>query len=198
MDVPMLLREFRQTTKFKPDDIDDVIIGKILDAADQAPSAGKLDPWKFIVIRDGGTKTKLAEASLHMPFVRDAPVVIVVCGDIERAHGKYAARGERLYVIQDTAYASLLIMLACKSLDIGCYFVRAFDEEKVRELLDIPESIRPFTIIPIGHPLVQQEKEDKISFEHVTYLEKYGKKQQGEARTAYEIFTDLMKRKNKQ
>jgi nitroreductase len=176
-ELPKLLTEIKQTKKFKPDPIDDSIIGQILYAASKAPSAGNITPWKFIVVKDEEIKKNLAKAALHQSFIKDAPVVIVVCGDLDREIGKYGTRGEKLYLIQDTSYASMLIFLACKALDLGCYLVRAFDENSVKEILEIPENIRPFTIIPIGYKIEEPELEEyRVPYEESTYLNKYGNK----------------------
>ena len=49
-------------------------------------------------------------------------------------------------------------MLAAHSLGLGTVFVGAFDEEKIRGLLNIPSNIRVVGIFPIGYPMEDKTK----------------------------------------
>src|SRR5436305_13899085 len=40
-------------SSFKPDEIPDEVLARLLDAAHHAPSVGLMQPWGFILIRDG-------------------------------------------------------------------------------------------------------------------------------------------------
>ncbi len=197
MELPKLLSEIAQTTKFKDKLVDDETIGMVLDAAAHAPSAGNLEPWKFVVVREKEIKLKLAKAALDLEHVAKAPVVIVVCGDVERAASKYAARGEKLYVVQDTAYASLLVLLSCSVVGLGCYLVRSFDEDAVREVLEIPEGVRPFTIIPVGYPEGGKEEADRVVYEDMAFIDKYGRKFEEKFGTIEERLGKILKRRGK-
>jgi nitroreductase len=55
----------------------------LLDAARLAPSGSNAQPWRFKIIKDQGTKEKLAQAAYHQAFIADAPVVIICCADIK-------------------------------------------------------------------------------------------------------------------
>ena len=57
-----LVRKRRSIRKFKPDSIPEDHVEKILEAARWAPSGANGQPWEFIVIKDRGAITKLAEA----------------------------------------------------------------------------------------------------------------------------------------
>jgi nitroreductase len=162
--------------KFTEKPVDEKMIGLILHMANHAPSAGNLQEWEFIVVKDLEQKKKLAEAALKQKFIQYAPVVIVVCANLERASFKYSVRGERLYAIQDTAFASLLILLSANALGLGACLVQAFDEEEVKIILGLPDELRPVAIIPIGHPMGGPEKLERTTFENLTHLDMYGKK----------------------
>jgi len=78
-----------------------------LECARIAPSAGNRQPWVFIVVKDPEIKKRLVEASGNQTFLAQAPVVIVVCGDPEISGARYEDRGRSLYVVQDTAAATM-------------------------------------------------------------------------------------------
>jgi len=166
----------RSVYKFEKKEVDDKLIGVILYMATHAPSAGNVQEWHFIVVKDEEQKKNLAVAALNQSFIAEAPVVIVVCSDLERMSLRYDERGKALYAIQDTANACMLILLAANALGLGSCWVGAFDEYSVRKTLEIPDNLRPVSIIPIGYAAEKTEMPTRMQFEDVTSFDKYGKK----------------------
>jgi nitroreductase len=131
--------------------VDDATVARLLDAARRAPSAGDTEPWAFVVVRDEARRRALAQAALGQSFVAAAPVVIAVCADTRRARPRYGERAVR-YGWMDTAFASLLLMLAVAEAGLGACFVGAFDDAAVARLLGLPEGVLPAALVPVGHP----------------------------------------------
>lgn len=181
----------RSIRKFLKKDVDDKLIGLILYCATKAPSAGNTQDWEFIVVRDEKIKEKIAIAALHQMFIKEAPVVIVVCSDIEKIKLKYGERGENLYSIQDTAAAIMIILLAAQALGLGSCWIGAFDEENIKEILGIPENLRPVAILPIGYPAEEVGERWRIPFENLTWFNKYGKKYEVEFKNLEKILKDI-------
>jgi len=152
MDVLEAIRGRRSIRAFKSDDVSPEIVEKLLDAASWAPSAGNIQPWEFIVVRKPEIKRALVEAALDQTFIEEAPVVIAVCANKNRSSQGYGIRGKTLYCLQDTAASIQNIVLTAYSLGLGTCWVGAFREEEAREILKIPEGIRPVAIIPVGYP----------------------------------------------
>jgi nitroreductase len=152
MDVLKAVKGRRSIRAFKSDDVSPKIVKGLLNAATWAPSAGNIQPWEFIVVRKPEIKRALAEAALDQKFIEEAPVVIVVCANENRSAQRYGIRGKTLYCIQDTAAAIQNIHLVTYSLGLGTCWVGAFKEEEAREILKIPQGIRPLAIIPVGYP----------------------------------------------
>ena len=143
----------RSVRQFKPDrEISDDELNKILNAAIMAPSSGNTQCWRFVVIRDSSLKSRIATEAGHQLFIKQAPVVIVVCADLECALSTYGARGRDTYALQDTAAATENMLLVVRELGLGACWVGAFDEDKAAEILELPKSIRPLAIVPIGAP----------------------------------------------
>jgi len=142
----------RSIRRFQEKDVPYELVMKLIDAARWAPSAGNVQPWEFVVVRDPGLKKALARAALNQMFIAQAPVVIVVCADEIRSGSVYGPRGATLYCIQDTAAATQNMLLAAHALGLGACWVGAFNEEEVRRVLGIPPGVRPVAIVPIGYP----------------------------------------------
>src|ERR1700728_4163239 len=51
----------RAIRSFKPDEIPEEAILRIVEAATKAPSGGNMQPWAFIVVRDAAMRGSLAE-----------------------------------------------------------------------------------------------------------------------------------------
>jgi len=153
MDPFIIIKERRSVRRFKNEPIPKETLVKILEAARVAPSAGNVQPWKFMVVRNSNTQQKLADAALGQRWMVTAPVVIVVCAELPRAASAYGQRGVELYALQDTA-AAIENMLICAVEEklAGCW-VGAFDEEKVASTLGLnKEKSRPVALVPLGYP----------------------------------------------
>ena len=168
--------ERRSIRKFEKKPIDDKLIGVMLYMATQAPSAGNLQDWRFVVVKDEAQKKKLFKAALEQECILEAPIDIVVCSDLKSVEIKYSERGERVYSLQDTAAAIENLLLAAYALGLGTVWVGAFDEEEVKYTLGLPDHVRPVAIIPVGYPAESPEKPDRIPFDHLTWVNKWGEK----------------------
>ena len=175
MDVFEAISKLKTTVKeFDSRPVDDKEIGLMLYMATRMNSAGNIQPWEFIVVTEEDQKKKLAVAALRQKIIVDAPADIVVCANMDREHLRFAKKGT-LYGVQDTAAAVAIIMLAANALDLGAVWIRSFDEEEVKTVIGIPEELRPVAILAIGYPASVTE-EERNPFEHVTWVDKYGKK----------------------
>jgi nitroreductase len=162
--------------KFEKKLVDDKYIGVMLHMATHAVSAGNLQGWEFIVVKEEKIKEKLFEAAIKQEQVKNAPVCIVVCADLKKYNLKYQERGEYLYSVQDTASAITIILLSATALGLGSDYVRAFDEEKVKSILNLPDEIRPIGIIPIGYAREKPKRDTIIPFDRLTWFDKYKQK----------------------
>ncbi len=138
--------------RFRPDPVPRPLLEQLLEAAHWAPSAGGLEPWRFVVVTGTAPRRELAEAALHQAFVAEAPVVVVVCAVPEESARIYGERGRHVYCLQDTAAATQNLLLAATAAGLGSCWVGAFDEGKVRRILELPPTWWPVALIPLGFP----------------------------------------------
>lgn len=176
MNIFEVIKNRRSIRAFQEKDIPKEFIEKVLEAARWAPSAGNIQPWEFIIVKDKKIKMKLAEAAYGQYFIAEAPIVIVVCTNIRKSSSRYGIRGETLYSIQDAAAATQNILLSVHALGLGACWIGAFSEEEVSSFLNIPKHVRPVAIIPIGYPKEKPSPLYKREISEITYFEKYGSK----------------------
>ena len=176
MDVFKAIKGRRSLRAFTNKPVPDKDVMKILDAARQAPSAGNLQPWEFIVVRDVEIKKGLAQAALNQTFIEEVSVVIVVCADKSRSSRRYGSRGSSFFCIQDTAAAIQNLHLAAHALGLGTCWVGAFNEAEARKLLSTPPNIRPVAIIPVGYPAEKPTHRPRRPLTEIVHHEKFGRK----------------------
>ena len=167
---------WRPTVKFEKKHVDDKMVGVMLHMATHAPSAGNVQEWEFVVVRDEDVKKKLAKAALEQMHIAEAPVVIVVLADLEKISLKYGKRGELVYALEDTAAAIMLLLLSAESLDLGADWIKSFDEDLVKNAIGLSENMRPVAIVPVGWPKEQREARPLFEFENFTWADQYKRK----------------------
>jgi nitroreductase len=152
MDVSDAVAKRRSVRTYKKQDLPQGTVEKLLEAARQAPSAGNVQPWEFVIASLPKTKQELSQAAFGQKNLQEASVVIIVCADEKRAAESYGARGKTLYCFQDTAAAIQNILLTACSLGLGTCWIGAFKEEEVRKIINAPTYMRPVALIPVGIP----------------------------------------------
>ncbi len=156
------VRHFNNNLAVTDDDIHD-----LLAVATTAPTAGNIQPWRFIVVRGLGARERLAGV-LGQRWATAAPVVIVVCVDPRPCAARYGDRGEKLYAIQDTAAAVENILLAAVAKGLASCWIGAFSTEAVAAALDVVPPITPVAILPIGYSAESAGKPARRPIDEVT------------------------------
>ena len=99
----------------------------------------------------GDVRLELGRAALDQGFIYQAPVDIIICADYERTLIRYGARGER-YVHIEVGHAGQDIYLQATALGLATVAIGAFDDEQVREVLQLDSQYKPLYIMPVGRP----------------------------------------------
>jgi nitroreductase len=170
MDVLKAIETRRSIRKYKPAPIPDGDLKKILEAGRQAPSAGNKQPWGFVVVRDAAMRKKMAEAARGQMWTADAGVYLAIYSDASNSPGPY-----KNWVDRDPLIAIESMILAAWSLGYGTCFIGAFEEDKVKALLGIPEDKRVINLLPIGVPAETPDAKPRRAFKELFHAEKYGK-----------------------
>ena len=126
-------------------------IHDIVDAGIHAPTAGNLQAFKVIVVTDDEKKLKVADACLNQTWIARAPVVLIICAEPDKLERMYGLRGKKMYSVQDCACVAQNMMLKAQELDLGTCFVSAFDNDAIRDILDIPKNVLPQIVVPLGY-----------------------------------------------
>lgn len=169
MNVLEAIKTRRSVRKYKPEPISDKDLKKILEAAQLAPSAGNKQPWKFVVVRDEEMKGKLAEVARKQLWIAEASVVIAALAMDKKDPSIY----ER-WVEKDVMIAVEHMVLASWELGFGTCWIGAFEQEGVKDLLDIPEEMTVISLLPIGVPNQELLQKGRKNFDEIFFEGKYG------------------------
>ena len=162
----------RACRQFADRPVDDDLVTRCLTAATHAPSAENLQPWVFVVVRDGAVRGAIAdltrrrwreagrphsEGRLSPGLLADvdagaetglagAPVVVVVAGDTTVAY-------------PSTLPASVFpavqnLLLAANALGLGSALttLATLEAADLAAILDLPVHVRPMAVVPLGWP----------------------------------------------
>jgi len=142
---------------------------QILRAVQRAPSAGNLQAFEVVVVRDPVTIRALAVLCYNQMFIAQAPVVLVFCADPARSAARYGAKGEALYSVQDATIAAAYAELAVAALGLGTCWIGAFDEEELARRLKLRPGLRPVALFPIGWPAEQPQRTSRRPLEEMVH-----------------------------
>ncbi len=143
MELYETIRSRRSTRSYEDKPIPREVLGRLLEAAREAPSAKNLMPWKLVVVTDPETRARLAESGTYGKFLVQTPVVLAACADAVLAPKWWAV---------DTAIALEHVALAAAAEGLGSCWVGSFDEELARRLLGVPDSHRVVALLALGYP----------------------------------------------
>ena len=169
MDVFEAISERKSIRKYKDTKVEDLKLEKILESARIAPSAANRQEWKFLVVKNQETRDKLVEAANGQKFVGQAPITIVACSTESE---KVMPCGQLAYTV-DLSIAVSFMILEATELGLGTCWLGAYDEGKVKEILNIPDDIRVPAMFTLGYADETPASRPRKNIEDIVIYEKY-------------------------
>lgn len=133
--------------KFQDRPVEEEKIERMLRAAELAPTACNKQPQRILVLTD---KDRLALVEECTRFGFGAPLNFLVCYDKEVSWHRRKDNVDHGMI--DTAIAKTHMMLMAAELGLGTTWVCAFDEQKARELFEVPDNYVIEGFLPTGYP----------------------------------------------
>lgn len=139
------------------------VIEDIVDCGRLAATAINIQPWEFVVVTDPQMLGAIAAATDYGRFIaRAAACVAVFCQNTK-------------YYLEDGCNASQNILVAATAHGLGACWVagdKKLYAEKIRQMVGAPESLKLVSLLAIGRPAEESEKE-KRPLSEVLHWEKY-------------------------
>jgi len=144
-----LIRRRRTIRRFTDAEVSEEQIETLLELAMCAPTRLNRQPWHFVVIRDKGLQTSLAELLRIRPYIEQAAALVAVCGTPQVS----------TTWLMDASAATENLLLAATAIGLGAAWVGAPDstlwnmvEERLHDELRIPLDVRIPILVSVGHP----------------------------------------------
>jgi nicotinate-nucleotide--dimethylbenzimidazole phosphoribosyltransferase len=171
--VHRVIAERRDIRRFRPDEVPDDVLRRILEAAHRAPSVGLMQPWRLIVVarertrievrrlaqrerlRQAGGFDERARQFLDQKIegVVEAPLGIVVCCDHGEPEAEVLGRGTIPETdVYSTACAIENLWLAARAEGLGIGWVSFYRPDDLRGLLGVPANVDPLAYLCVGWP----------------------------------------------
>jgi nitroreductase len=164
-----LIKRRYSARAYKPDEVEDDKLQKVLEAARLAPTAANRQAIQFIVISTAGRDSELKRIYKADWFVQP-PLVICACGipaqNWVRADGKN-------YNDVDVAIAMDHLVLAATDVGLGTCWIGAFDAAAAREILDLPDDVEPIAFTPLGYPADQPKPKKRKALSDLVRYERW-------------------------
>ncbi|KPJ59776.1 MAG: hypothetical protein AMJ46_09800 [Latescibacteria bacterium DG_63] len=175
----------RSVRNFDSREIPEHVIESLLDAANNSPSGGNIQPLSVIVVREPEARKELAEIVGSQPWVGNAPLSMVFCLDFYRLK-RWATvfntdfKGEQAFSHFLIAYADLMcsaqsVVLLAEERGLGSVYIGTIQSnmDRAREYFGIPQYVLPMMVLSIGYPKSVPKNVPKLEKEAMVHREKY-------------------------
>ena len=168
MEFSELISQRYSVRGYKSDPVEDEKLLQVLEAARLAPTAANMQPFQLIVVHTEGREEELRRI-YDRDWFPQAPIIIVACGIPSKA---WVRHDKANYGVVDVAIVMDHLILAAANLGLGTCWIGAFDEQKVKEILSIPDEIRIIGLMPIGYPYNPSIKDkNRLPFDMIVKYE---------------------------
>jgi len=184
MELYEAIRTRRSIRKYLDEPVEEDKLLAVLEAVRMSPSWSNMQCWRMVVVKDRNSRRRISELSYvesllspkgfktnpSQKALAEAPILIVLCADPANSGTIWSQN----YYLVDLGIAAQNLMLAAVAQGLGTVFVGVFDEEKIKELLDIPASVRIVGLFPMGYPAEEKrEGPSRKQLSEICYSEKW-------------------------
>ena len=179
MDVLEAIHRRRSVRSFLDKPVPDDLVKQIVEAGTGAPSAGNMQAWEFVIVRQARRQVvdctdagSTARGGVHtQEWLMSAPVIVVVCYDVKRMTARYGQKGRQLLTVLDCMGCVQNMLLAATYFGLGSCCVVGFDPQKLKQTLPIPKEITPLLLVALGYPAVDPPPPYRLPVEEIVRLE---------------------------
>jgi len=188
----------RSVRNFKDRTIPEELIEKLLNAANNAPTGGNIQPISIILVQETKNRQKLADIVGDQPWVKNAPLSIIFCLDFNRVK-RWAVlngtefKGEKAFAHFLIAYADLMcaaqtVVLLAESYELGSVYIGTIQSnmDDAKSLFALPEYVLPLMVLTIGYPKSIPRRIPKLERDVIVHREQYRVDSDAEIKRAFD------------
>lgn len=155
----------RSIRKFSAEPVSEALMINILEAGRLSPTATNTQPWHFVVARGENEKEACTFGGFNRFAVNASFVVVGV-------YKKSEAVMER-YSLMDVTIALQSMVIAGWVQGVGSCWMGAFDENKLRNSLNLPVDARIVGAIAFGFPAENPKQPPKKELDEIVHFDQW-------------------------
>jgi len=125
-----------------------VVVGNV-EGLTQGVYRYRPDEHELVKVAEGDKRAEVSAAALGQSSVKDGAIDIIFSAVYERTTRKYGERGIR-YVHMEAGHSAQNVYLQAVSLGLGKVVIGAFQDNRVKEVINMPDEEYPLYIMPVG------------------------------------------------
>jgi FMN reductase [NAD(P)H] len=181
--------------------VSESLLQLLLGAAFSASSKSDFQQATVIRVVDRARRDRLAALVPDMPWIGNAPVFLVFCGDARRLErlgelrGREVGNGKLEGFFNATVDATLVLqtfILAAEAVGLGCCPISVIRNhpEAVAETLGLPNKVFPVAGLCVGYPAAAGHISMRLPPEVSLHIDRYDDSHLGDAVAAYDVRRD--------
>ncbi|MFX1384226.1 MAG: nitroreductase family protein [Promethearchaeota archaeon] len=173
MDFYDVVRKRRSYRLYKEDMPEKEKIEKILEAARLAPTWANMQGVHYIIVQDYGKVKAIWKSLGQKPLEKFQSAPMFIIGIISEKGSGTNPSGQKYYGI-DFGICFEHLILAATAEGLATCWIGWFNEEKIKEILEIPKKFRVLGLTPLGFPVKPLgEVKDRKPLEKIVHYEKF-------------------------
>jgi FMN reductase [NAD(P)H] len=198
-DLPWLRQILMRRThrRYAERPVPEPLLRLLLGTAFSASSKSDFQQASVIRVQDRRSRNRLASLVPDMPWIGNAPVFLVFCGDARRLERIGESRGHQndngtlegfFNAAVDVALVLQTFVLAAETAGLGCCPISVIRDHAaaVGEILDLPDKVFPVAGLCVGYPTAAGHISMRLPLEVTVHVDRYEERGLGEAIDAYD------------
>jgi len=199
-EVPWLRQVLMRRThrRYTERPVAEPLLRLLLAVAFSASSKSDFQQVSVIEVEERARRDRLAALVPDMPWIGNAPVFLVFCGDSRRLERLGELRGYEvnngklegfLNAAIDAALVLQTFILAAETAGLGCCPISVLRNHSraVAEILDLPDKVFPVAGLCVGYPAAAGHISMRLSLEVTLHVDRYDDSSLGQAVAAYDL-----------
>lgn len=169
----------KSVRSYTGDTIPAKVMENLLRAAMAAPSGRNIQPWSFVVLNDTSRYDEIFGENFNMGMYKQSAAVVVVCADTTvvrppRDNPDAPAVQQPNGIWRDDMGAvTENLLLAVEAHGLGACWTACYPYadrmEPVKKALGLPATVVPYSVVPIGYPVGDEQPKDKWDASRIHY-----------------------------
>lgn len=169
----------KSVRSYTSDTIPSAVMENLLRAAMAAPSGRNIQPWSFVVLKDTSRYDEIFGDNFNLSMYKQSAAVVVLCADTtvvrpprENPDAPAVQQPNNIWR-DDMGAVTENLLLAVEAYGLGACWTACYPYPDrmapVKQALCLPETVVPYSVVPIGYPAGGEQPKDKWDPSRIHY-----------------------------